>query len=127
MIVGHSQGAMQAVKILHKLAGHSADRIAVCLGLCADGTILDLYTWTAAPGAAYQGHAVVIDPVARATCPAASPFGTVSQATEGALVYDPIGGKVYVGLSGSATTFLATVSYSSSAGYGTSTPLPSPR
>jgi hypothetical protein len=29
MIVGHSQGAMQAVKALHKLAGNSADRLAV--------------------------------------------------------------------------------------------------
>ena len=29
MIVGHSQGAMQAVKVLHKLAGHTADRLEV--------------------------------------------------------------------------------------------------
>ncbi|HEY2731786.1 MAG TPA: lamin tail domain-containing protein [Polyangia bacterium] len=51
------------------------DRIALCLGPCADGLTLDAVTWTAAWGDAYVGHAVVIER-GGATCPAAEPYGS---------------------------------------------------
>jgi hypothetical protein len=59
-----------------KLAlNNGADRIALCGGPCAMGVTLDAFEWATAWDAAYVGHAVVIDPASRATCPAAEPYG----------------------------------------------------
>jgi hypothetical protein len=59
-----------------KLAlNNGADRIAVCLGACAGGDTLDALAWTTAWGAAYVGHAVVVDPKTGSTCPAAKAYG----------------------------------------------------
>ena len=64
---------------------NAGDSIALCLGPCADGLLLSRVTWTADPGAAYDGHAAnVLDPGAAADpdagadlfCPANQPFGT---------------------------------------------------
>jgi hypothetical protein len=55
---------------------NGADRIAICLGACAGGATLDAVAWTTAWGAGYVGHAVVVVPGTRATCPAEEPYGT---------------------------------------------------
>ena len=52
------------------------DTITLCLGPCADGLILDQVSWTADLGAAFDGHAAIVDPASRAFCPADQPFGT---------------------------------------------------
>jgi Lamin Tail Domain len=54
---------------------NGADRVSICLGPCASGQVLDWFEWTAAPGAAYIGHAMVMVPGTRATCPATQPYG----------------------------------------------------
>jgi hypothetical protein len=60
-----------------KLAlNNDADRIAVCLGACGDGIVLDDFPWSAPLGAAYVGHAIVIDYKTAANCPATEPYGT---------------------------------------------------
>jgi hypothetical protein len=53
---------------------NDADRVALCLGPCASGVALDAVAWSAPWGAAYVGHAVVVEPGGR-TCPAAEPYG----------------------------------------------------
>jgi hypothetical protein len=64
---------------------NAGDSISLCLGPCADGLLLSRVTWTADPGAAYDGHAAnVLDPGAGSDpdagadlfCPADQPFGT---------------------------------------------------
>jgi hypothetical protein len=52
---------------------NGADRIALCLGACADGLELDVLAWTVAWGDAYVGHAIVI--AAGATCAAQDAYG----------------------------------------------------
>jgi hypothetical protein len=53
---------------------NGADRIALCLGACADGLELDAFAWTMAWGDAYVGHAIVI--ATGATCAAQDAYGT---------------------------------------------------
>jgi hypothetical protein len=53
---------------------NGADRIALCLGACADGLELDVFAWTVAWGDAYVGHAIVLS--AGATCAAQDAYGT---------------------------------------------------
>src|SRR6201999_1919573 len=53
---------------------NGADRIALCLGPCADGVTLDAVAWTAPWGDAFVGHAVVVER-GGATCPAEEPYG----------------------------------------------------
>jgi hypothetical protein len=55
---------------------NDVDRVAICLGPCADGVVLDTFTWDGTLGPAYVGHAVVIDRAAATICPATAPFGT---------------------------------------------------
>ncbi|HEX4406027.1 MAG TPA: lamin tail domain-containing protein [Polyangia bacterium] len=52
---------------------NGGDRVAICLGPCASGLTLDTVAWTAAWGADYVGHAVIVAP--GATCPAEQPYG----------------------------------------------------
>jgi hypothetical protein len=72
----HNGDAPVDVSYGTKLAlNNDADRIAVCLGPCADGVVLDEVPWSAALGAAYIGHAVIIDYKTGAHCPATDPYG----------------------------------------------------
>jgi hypothetical protein len=54
---------------------NGADRVSMCLGPCGSGLVLDTFEWTAPLGAAYVGHAVVIVPGSRTTCPSMEPYG----------------------------------------------------
>jgi hypothetical protein len=72
----HNGDAPVEVSYGTKLAlNNDADRIAVCLGPCGDGVLLDDFPWSAPFGAAYAGHAVVIDYRTAANCPATEPYG----------------------------------------------------
>ncbi len=53
---------------------NGADRIAICVGPCADGVALDAVAWTTPWGDAYVGHAVVVER-GGATCPAPEMYG----------------------------------------------------
>jgi len=55
---------------------NDADSVAICVGACAGGLVLDRFAWDGTLGGAYQGHAVVIDHAAGTICPATTPFGT---------------------------------------------------
>jgi len=55
---------------------NDADSVAICVGACAGGLVLDRFAWDRTLGAAYKGHAVVIDRAAGKICPATAPFGT---------------------------------------------------
>jgi hypothetical protein len=55
---------------------NGGDTIALCLGPCADGLVLAQVVWTADLGAAFDGHAAIVGPVAGRFCPAGEPFGT---------------------------------------------------
>jgi hypothetical protein len=60
-----------------KLAlNNDADRITICVGVCAAGVVVDAFEWTEAWGAAFVGHAIVVEPATGATCPATEPYGT---------------------------------------------------
>jgi hypothetical protein len=54
---------------------NGADRIALCLGACASGLVLDAVAWRAPWGDAYVGHAVVVEGGGD-TCPAAEAYGS---------------------------------------------------
>jgi hypothetical protein len=54
---------------------NGGDRVAICLGPCADGVVLDAVAWTAPWGVAYAGHAVVVER-SGTTCPAQEPYGS---------------------------------------------------
>jgi hypothetical protein len=54
---------------------NDGEELLLCLGPCADGVVLERATW-AELGAAYDGHALVLDRAAVTTCPAEQPFGT---------------------------------------------------
>jgi hypothetical protein len=53
---------------------NGGDRLALCLGPCANGVPLDAVAWTGPWGEAYAGHAVVIERGGM-TCPAGEPYG----------------------------------------------------
>jgi hypothetical protein len=55
---------------------NGADRVSICAGPCATGAVLDAFAWTAAPGPAHVGHALIITPMTGATCPAVEAYGT---------------------------------------------------
>jgi hypothetical protein len=54
---------------------NDGEEIAICVGPCADGVIIDRVGWKAL-AAAYDGHALVFDRAAGGFCPATRPFGT---------------------------------------------------
>jgi hypothetical protein len=51
------------------------EQVSVCVGPCATGLVVDQLGWGTL-GTAYDGHAIVVDPVTRSICPATEPFGT---------------------------------------------------
>jgi hypothetical protein len=53
---------------------NGADRVALCLGTCASGVVLDGLAWSAPWGDAYVGHAVVVER-GGVTCPATETYG----------------------------------------------------
>jgi Lamin Tail Domain len=53
---------------------NGADRVALCVGPCADGVMVDTFAWTAPFGDAYVGHAVVVERDG-AICPATEAYG----------------------------------------------------
>ncbi len=55
---------------------NGGDAIALCLGPCATGLVLERIGWTADLGAAYDGHAAIVGPGDGLFCPAGEPFGT---------------------------------------------------
>jgi len=72
----HNGDAPVALAYGTRLAfNNGADRVALCLGPCADGDLLDVVVWMAPFGDAYVGHAVVLERDGT-TCPAADPYGT---------------------------------------------------
>ena len=54
---------------------NDGEELSLCLGPCADAVVLDRATWGDL-GAAYDGHALVLDRAAVTTCAAEQPFGT---------------------------------------------------
>jgi len=73
---GRNGGAPVAVAYGTRLAlNNDAEEISLCLGTCADGTVIDRAGWKAL-GGAYDGHALVFDRDANRTCAATAPFGT---------------------------------------------------
>lgn len=59
----------------HLILNNDDEQIAICVGPCATGVVIDRVAW-GATGAAYDGHAIVVDPATKAICPARDPFGT---------------------------------------------------
>jgi hypothetical protein len=57
------------------ILNNDGEQVSVCLGPCATGVVLDQVSW-GTTGPAYDGHALVIDPVTRQFCPAQEAFGT---------------------------------------------------
>jgi hypothetical protein len=73
----HNGDAPVDVSYGTKLAlNNDADRIAVCLGACAGGVVLDAFEWTEAWGPSFVGHAIVINPETGETCVATAPYGS---------------------------------------------------
>jgi len=73
---GRNGGAPIAVAYGTRLAlNNDAEEISLCIGTCADGTVIDRAGWKAL-GGAYDGHALVFDRDANRTCAATAPFGT---------------------------------------------------
>jgi hypothetical protein len=69
-------GAPVSVAYGTRLAlNNDGEQLSLCLGPCADGMVLDRATWGEL-GAAYDGHALVLDRAAVTTCAAEQPFGT---------------------------------------------------
>jgi lamin tail-like protein len=54
---------------------NDGEQIAICVGACATGVVVDSVGWQTL-GAAYDGHAAVFDRAANRVCPATQPFGT---------------------------------------------------
>jgi hypothetical protein len=54
---------------------NTSGQLSLCLGACASGVVIDQVTWDALNDS-YVGHALVIDPATRISCPASAPFGT---------------------------------------------------
>jgi len=57
------------------ILNNEGEQISICLGPCATGVVLDTVAWGAI-GAAYDGHALVVDPATKTICPATALFGT---------------------------------------------------
>jgi hypothetical protein len=55
---------------------NGGDMLALCLGACAAGVVLDAFSWDASLGTGYVGRAIVIDRSSGSICPAMQPFGT---------------------------------------------------
>jgi hypothetical protein len=59
-----------------KIIMNNADgQIAICLGVCASGLVLDSLSWGTL-SADFTGHALVVDPQSRRICADSTPFGT---------------------------------------------------
>jgi len=54
---------------------NGGDSVSLCLGPCTSGVLLDQVIWTGDLGAAYDGHAAIVGPVAGLFCPADQPYG----------------------------------------------------
>jgi len=54
---------------------NDGEEIAICIGTCASGVVIDRLSWKTL-GAGYDGHALVVDHDAGLTCAATEPFGT---------------------------------------------------
>jgi hypothetical protein len=61
---------------------NDGDEISICVGPCADGVVIDRVTWGAL-GAAYDGHALIIDLDTNRTCPATQAYGIADFGTPG--------------------------------------------
>jgi hypothetical protein len=73
---GTNGGAPVTVAYGTRLAlNNDGEEIAICVGTCASGVVIDRLSWKAL-GAAYDGHALVVDHDASLLCPATNPFGT---------------------------------------------------
>jgi hypothetical protein len=57
------------------ILNNEGEQISICLGACATGVILDRVSWGTV-GPDFDGHAIVVDPDAKAICPATEGFGT---------------------------------------------------
>jgi hypothetical protein len=57
------------------MLNNGGEEVSLCLGACAEGVVLDRVTWGDL-GAAYDGHALVLDRSAALVCPSQQPFGT---------------------------------------------------
>jgi hypothetical protein len=77
-------GATLAAAYGTRLAlNNDGDEISLCIGPCADGVVIDRVTWGAL-GAAYDGHALIVDLDTNRTCPATEPYGIADFGTPGA-------------------------------------------
>jgi hypothetical protein len=73
---GTNGGAPVTVAYGTRLAlNNDGEEIAICIGTCASGVVIDRLSWKAL-GAGYDGHALVVDHDASLTCAATLPFGT---------------------------------------------------
>jgi hypothetical protein len=66
--------AVAAVYGTRLMLNNGGEELALCLGPCADGVVLDRVSWDDL-GAGYDGHALVLDRSAGSNCPAQQPFG----------------------------------------------------
>jgi hypothetical protein len=57
------------------ILGNANGAVSLCLGACASGLVLDTVSWGTLDDDTV-GHALVVDPLTRAICTAATPFGT---------------------------------------------------
>jgi hypothetical protein len=53
---------------------NDGEEIAICIGTCAGGVVIDRVLWKTL-GGGYDGHALVVDRDANLICPATQPFG----------------------------------------------------
>jgi len=73
---GKNGGAPVAVAYGSAISlNNDGDSIAICLGPCASGQVLDRVAWDKDLGPAYDGHAAMVTPGSGAFCPATEPFG----------------------------------------------------
>jgi len=54
---------------------NDGEQLTLCRGACAEGVVVARLAWGNL-GAAYDGHALVVDPASQAQCPAEVRFGT---------------------------------------------------
>jgi hypothetical protein len=73
-----SNGGLDIVAAYGTRLGLNNDQetIAICVGACDGGLVVDWISWQGG-GAAYDGHALVVDPATRQTCAAIDPFGSL--------------------------------------------------
>lgn len=73
---GTNGGAPVTIAYATRIAlNNDGEEIAICIGTCASGVVLDRILWKTL-GAGYDGHALVVDRDADLICPATQPFGT---------------------------------------------------